>query len=126
MGIKRGEVGLWLPAARHHADIVAAHQGIQARHARQRGFGCYQPKLGAVAQGVFQVTLDAGFDHNAAQILAQADALYGAYFHPLITYRSTPGDNARRGLEINGHRGTAFLEIVIDQPPRDQQGNKRQ
>ena len=39
LGIERGEVGLLLAAAGHHADIVAADQRIEAGDPGQRGLG---------------------------------------------------------------------------------------
>ncbi|MNH22061.1 hypothetical protein D3C79_819010 [compost metagenome] len=126
LGIERGKVALRLAAARHHADVVAADQRIQAGNAGERSFRRNQPELGTVAQRVFQIALDAGFDHNAAQILTQADGLHGADIHPLITHGSAARDDTRRRLEIDGNRGAALLEVAINQPPRDQQGDKRQ
>lgn len=73
LGIERGEVGLLLAAAGHHADIVAADQRIEAGDPGQRGLRRHQPELGAFAQRVSQIAFDAGLHHDAAQIFAQAD-----------------------------------------------------
>ena len=126
LGIERGEVSLLLAAAGHHADIVAADQGIKPGDPGQRGFGRHQPELSAFAQRVFQIAFDAGLHHDAAQIFAQADFLHRADLYALIAYRRAAGDDARRRLEIDGDGGAALLDIVIDQPPGDQQGDERQ
>ncbi len=43
--IQGGKVIFWLTFARHHADVVTAHQRIQPGDPCQRGFRRHQPEL---------------------------------------------------------------------------------
>jgi hypothetical protein len=44
LSVEGDEVIFGFALARHHADIVPAHQRIEARHAGQRGFRRDQPE----------------------------------------------------------------------------------
>ncbi len=126
LGILRDEVFARLAAARHHTDIVAAHQRVEARDARQRRFRRHQPELGIFAQRLFHVALDARLNLNGAVVVAQIDALHGADLHALIANRRAARHDAVRRLEVNGYHRAALFIVGPEQPAGDQHGDDRQ
>ena len=100
--------------ARHHADVVPAHQRIEARYAGQRGFRRDQPELGLFAQRIFHIAFDAGRNLNLTQIFTEANILDGADFNPLIADRRPSRHDAVRGLEINRNRRAAVVKAGPD------------
>ena len=60
LGVESDKVILRLALTGHHADIVAANQRIEARHAGKRSFRRHQPELRLLAQRIFHIAFDAG------------------------------------------------------------------
>ncbi len=115
-----------LTFARHHANVVPAHQRIQPGDPRQRGFWGDQPELGLFAQGIFHIAFDAGGNLYLTQIFTEANILDGADLDPLITDRRPPRHNAVSGLEIDGNRRSAVVKAGPDEPGGNQQRDDRQ
>ncbi len=119
--IKRPKVVARLAFARHHADIVTAHQRVQPGNARQRGFRRDEPELRLVAQGVFHVILDTDRHLDFIQIFAQANILYGADFDALIAHRRAPGDDPVGRHKVDSDGGASLFIRGPDKPARYQQ-----
>ena len=126
LGIEGDKVILGLTLAGHHADIVTAHQRIQAGHAGERSLRRYQPELRLLAQRIFHIALDAGGNLNFAQIFTQRDVLHRTDFYPLIADRRAARNDTVSGLEVDNDRCTAILVAGPYQPAGNQQRDDRQ
>ncbi len=126
LSVEGDEVIFGFALARHHADIVPAHQRIEARHAGQRGFRRDQPELRIFAQRLFHIALDAGGNFNLAQVFTETNILDGTDFHPLIADRRPPRHDAVSRLEIDSDRRSAVVKAGPDEPGGNQQRDDRQ
>ena len=126
LSIQSDEMIFRFAFARHHTDIVTAHQRIQPGNAGQRGFWRHQPELGIFAQRVFHIALHAGGNFNLAEVLTQRDILYRTNLYPLIADRGTSRNNPVCGLEIDGNRRSPTFKAGPDEPSGNHQRDDRQ
>ena len=107
-------------------DVVAGDQGIETGDLGERRLGAHQPEIRTFADERAGPAVNLGQHGYLAAILGQRQLLHHPDGDPLVAHLGLARQDAVALGEIDANKLAAADKLLVDEAPRQQQGDKGQ